>query len=99
MLDIPDNTVARRHGALASLRPHFALPSTLRPALLFAVPALVAAWSLVGFYGSLGPTLVRRLAASTSLSLGGLLLFVFAASGATTVFVSQRRASHHVMSF
>jgi len=90
-------SVTRRPGALASLRPQFALPSTLRPVLLLAVPTLVAAWSLVGFYGSLGPTLVRRLAASTSLSLGGLLLFTFAVSGATTVFVSQRRASHVVM--
>ena len=92
-------SVARRSGALASLRPHFALPSTLRPALLLAVPVLVAAWSLVGFYGSLGPTLVRRLAGSTSLSLGGLLLFVFAASGATTVFVSRQRAAQHLMTF
>lgn len=69
---------ARAAGALASLRP-------ARRPLLLAVPALVAVWSLAGFYGSLGPSLVRGVVGSNAVVLGGLGLFVLAASGALTV--------------
>ncbi|HLK89941.1 MAG TPA: MFS transporter [Polyangia bacterium] len=82
-------TVTPRPGALASLRPRFHLPARARGPLLLAVPALVAAWALVGFYGSLGPTLVRRLLGSTSPVLGGLLLTTMAAAGALTVFLTR----------
>ncbi|HEY4393529.1 MAG TPA: MFS transporter [Polyangia bacterium] len=82
-------TVTPRPGALASLRPRFHLPARARGPMLLAVPALVAAWALVGFYGSLGPTLVRRLLGSTSPVLGGLLLTTMAAAGALTVFLTR----------
>lgn len=86
-------TVTPRPGALASLRPRFNLPAAARVPMLLAVPALVAAWSLVGFYGALGPTLVRRLAGSSSPVLGGLILFAMAASGALAVFLAHRRSA------
>ena len=82
----------RRPGALATLRPHFRLPAQSRAAMALAVPALVAAWSLVGFYGSLGPALVRRLLGSNSPAPGGLVLAVMAASGALAVLLSHRRS-------
>jgi len=50
---------------------------------------LLAAWALAGFYGSLGPTLVRQLAAGSVL-LGGLALTVLAGSGALTRVLSPR---------
>ncbi|MES1178391.1 MAG: MFS transporter [Myxococcales bacterium] len=84
-------SVTPRAGALASLKPHFRLPRDVRRPMLLAIPALVGAWALVGFYGSLGPTLLRRLAHSTSLALGGLTLFVLAGSAAITVFVTRSR--------
>jgi MFS family permease len=84
-------SVTPRPGALASLRPHFHLPARARGALLLAVPALVAAWALVGFYGSLGPTLVRRLLGTRSPLVGGLVLTVMAASGALAVFATRAR--------
>jgi predicted MFS family arabinose efflux permease len=84
-------TVTPRSGALASLRPQFRLPPGLRRPLLVATPALLAAWALAGFYGSLGPTMVRRIADSSSLALGGIALFVLAASGALTVLVLHHR--------
>lgn len=74
-------------GARASLRPQFALPAAARRPMLLAIPALVAVWSLAGFYGSLGPSLVRLVVGSDSLVLGGLGLFVLAASAALTVLL------------
>lgn len=76
---------ARAAGALASLRPQLGLPPSARRPLLLAVPALVAVWSLAGFYGSLGPSLVRGVVGSNAIVLGGMGLFVLAASGAVTV--------------
>ena len=89
----------RKPGALASLRPQFRLPRVARQPLLFAAPALVAAWALPGFYGSLGPTLVRRLAGSTSLALGGVAIFVLAGSAAVTVLFSRQRSPRTLLSF
>ncbi len=90
-------SVTPRAGALASLRPHFRLPAPARAALLVAAPALVATWSLVGFYGALGPTLVRRISGSPSIALGGFSLFVFAASGALAVLMTRERSARALM--
>ncbi len=90
-------TSAPAPGALASLRPTFALPRAARGPLLAAIPALVAVWSLVGLYGSLGPALIQRIAGSRSIVLGGLALFVFAASGAVTVLLLHRRSPRAAM--
>jgi MFS family permease len=84
-------------GALASLRPQFGLPGATRAPLAVAAPALVAAWSLAGFYGSLGPTIVRLVTGSDSLVLGGLALFVLAGSGALTVLLLRNAPAHRVM--
>jgi MFS family permease len=86
-----------RPGALASLRPQFALPATVRRPMLVAAPALIAVWALAGLYGSLGPTLVRLMVGRTSFVLGGLALFVIAGSGALTVVVLRTRAPRTVM--
>jgi MFS family permease len=86
-----------RPGALASLKPHFRLPPAVRGPLLVAVPALVAAWSLAGFYGSIAPTLFRRMTGSTSPMLGGLALFVLAAGGIAIVLVLHARAATTLM--
>jgi MFS family permease len=72
-------TVSSRPGALASLRPHFALPPAARAPLLVAVPALLATWSMGGLYGSLGPALMRRITGSNSHVYAGSPLFVLAA--------------------
>jgi MFS family permease len=74
-----------RPGALASLRPRFGVPVAARAAVLIAAPVLVAMWALAGFYGSIGPALVRQVVGSNSLFVGGLALFVLAGSGALAV--------------
>jgi predicted MFS family arabinose efflux permease len=92
-------SVTPRPGALASMRPQFHLPAHARVPMLLAVPALVAAWSLVGFYGSLGPTLVRRLVGSSSPALGGLVLFAMAGSGALAVLLTRRHSARFLTLF
>jgi len=84
-------------GALASLRPQFAIPGPVRRPLLFAVPALVAIWAVASLYGSLGPALITLVSGSGSIVLGGLPLFVLAGSGAVTVLLLQRRSARQLM--
>jgi hypothetical protein len=65
--------------------------------LLLAAPAIVATWAVAGFYGSLGPTLLRSLAGSASSLLGGLALFILAGSGALAVMVLQRLSPQRLL--
>lgn len=90
-------TSARESGALASLRPRLGVPRAARGPLLKAVPVLVALWALAGFYGSVGPAVVGLVTGSHSPVLGGLSLFVLAASGALAVLVLRRAAPRTVM--
>jgi MFS family permease len=90
-------TVTPRPGALASLRVSFASPPVTRRPLLVAAPALIAVWSLAGFYASLGPALVRTRSGSTALLLGGLPLFALAAPGAITVLVLQKATARRTL--
>jgi hypothetical protein len=90
---------ARRPGARRSLRPKLWLPPAARTPALVAAPVLIATWALVGFYGSLGPSLIRRLAGSSSLVLGGAVLFVMATAGALTVLLSRARPARTVLLF
>jgi len=87
-------SVEPKPGALASLRPHVAIPASARRSLLAIAPAVVAVWALFGFYGSLGPSLARVIAHSHSSVIGGIALAALAASGGVAVFaVGQRDPS------
>jgi len=72
-------TGTRRPGARYALRPEFAMPPATRRPLLVAIPALLATWSMGGFYGSLGPALIKRITGSTSHVYAAGPLFVLAA--------------------
>lgn len=96
VLAMPE-TAARRPGALASLRPRFELPVALRRPMLLAAPAVIGTWALVGFYASLGPTLLRELAGSGSRLLGGLALFALAGSGALAVWFAGPLSPQNLM--
>jgi predicted MFS family arabinose efflux permease len=84
-------------GAWSSLRPQFALPSAARGPLLLAVPVLIAVWALGGLYASLGPMLVRGMLDSNAPLLGGLALFVLAASGGIAVLLLQQLEPRKMM--
>ncbi|MBB5868799.1 MFS family permease [Allocatelliglobosispora scoriae] len=90
-------TVTRVAGALGSLRPRVGVPPNARRPLLLAAPAIVAVWALAGFYGSLGPTLMRLLTGSHSFVLGGLALFTLAGSGAVGVLLLRAVAAQPLM--
>jgi len=90
-------TVTRRAGALASLRPHLSVPPHIRGSLVIAAPALIGTWALAGFYGALGPSIVRKLSGSHSLVLGGLVVFAFAGTGALVTFLSRSQTASRVM--
>jgi MFS family permease len=92
-------TVSRVPGALASLRPEITLPRALRAPVLTAVPVLFAVWALAGLYGALGPALVHTLTGSGDVLLGGLSLFVLAASAVVAIIVLRRAAARMVMLF
>ena len=76
-------------GTRVSLRFQFSVPPAVRPLLLVIIPTLVGAWSLAGFYGSLGPALLRSMTHSSSSLLGGLALFALAGSGSTAVWLTR----------
>ncbi|MDR7277203.1 MFS transporter [Catenuloplanes atrovinosus] len=80
----PDRS-PRRPGALASLRPRFAVPATARSALLRVTPVEVAVWALGGFTLSLGPSLARALSGLDSPLTGGLTTFALLGAGAAAV--------------
>jgi MFS family permease len=86
-----------RPGALVSLKPQIGLPSELRASLLVAAPLLIASWAFVGFYGSLGPALLRRSFGHGSVLLGGMTLFSMAGSGALAVLLLRARAGRAMM--
>jgi len=85
-----DATPTRR-GLLTSLRPRLAVPGAARAAFLAAAPAAFAVWSVPGLFGSLGPALLRTMAPNSPTVLGGLALFVLAAtSSAASVALRSR---------
>jgi predicted MFS family arabinose efflux permease len=91
------DTIAPRGGVLASLEPQLGLPRATREPLLLATPVLVAIWALAGFYGALGPILVRNVLGMSSPLLGGLALFLVAACGGISVLVLQHREPKEMM--
>jgi MFS family permease len=92
-------TVIPAPGALASLRPEITLPRAVRAPVLTAVPVLFAVWALAGLYGALGPALVHTLTGSRDVVLGGLSLFVLAASAVVATITLRRAAARTVMLF
>ena len=75
-------TVTRRPGVLASLRPRVAVPRQARATFAAALPCLIAAWMLSGFCLSLGPSLAAQVTGSPDLLWGGLVIFLVAGTGA-----------------
>ncbi len=90
-------TAIPKTGALASLQPQISVPRKVRGVLAATIPVLVATWALAGFYGSLGPTLVRGLLATNSPAMSGLTLFILAGSGGATILRMRDRQARSMM--
>jgi predicted MFS family arabinose efflux permease len=93
------DSIMPRRGVLASLKPQLRLPRATREPLLLAAPVLVAVWALAGFYGALGPMLVRGMLGVNTPLIGGLALFVLAACGGISVLIFQHREPKDMMMF
>ncbi|MFF4892861.1 MFS transporter [Micromonospora chersina] len=89
-------TVTPMAGALRSLRPEIRLPRAVRGPLLVVAPVVFAVWALAGFFGALGPALVRALM-NSSIVAGGLSIFVFAVFGSAAILVLRDRPAKTVM--
>jgi len=98
-LTLMADTISPAPGALASLKPQFHLPAATRGPMMVALPVLVATWALGGFYASLGPTVIRGMLGMNSPFLGGLALFVLAASGSLAILVLRHRDPRTLMLF
>jgi len=90
-------TVTRRAGAVASLKPEFGVPLAARTPMLIAAPVLIAAWSLAGLYASLIPALTRTVLGFDPSLASGIAAFAFAGSGAATVLALSSRLPRTVM--
>jgi MFS family permease len=82
VLAIPETTRGRA-GVLAALRPRVAVPRQARGTLAVAVPCMIAAPAVNGFYLSLGPSLAAQVLRSPDLLWGGLVIFLVAGTGGT----------------
>src|SRR6202045_2238968 len=78
-------TIERKTGALASLRPHVSVPTQSRSVLLRLTPANVAAWALGGLYLSLMPTVVATAMGVATPWVGGVVVATLMLSGAVAV--------------
>ena len=90
-------SVTRKPGALAAMTPEIKLPRATRASVAVAAPVLFAVWALAGFYGSLGPAIIGRLAHSESVVYGGLPLFVLAGAAALSVPLLRGTPARTVM--
>ncbi len=79
-------TVPRRPGVLASLRPRVAVPRQARRTFGMVLPCLIAVWMISGFYLALGPSLAAQVLRSPDLLWGGLVIFLLAGTGAAASF-------------
>lgn len=78
--------------------PRVGVEPGVRPAFLAALPILVAGWAVGGFYLSLGPSLVLRLAQSSDRVLGGLGIFLLCGVGAACIVAARSWPADRSMS-
>lgn len=86
--------------ARAALRvlPRVGVEPAVRPAFLAALAILIAGWAVGGFYLSLGPSLVLRLAQTSNRLLGGLAIFALAGVGAACIVAARSWPADRSMS-
>jgi len=90
-------TVARRPGALAAMRPRLAVPARAWPTLWQVLPVNTAQWALGGFYASLGPSLARIVSGVRSPLVGGAVVAALVLSGAIAVLAVRTRPARAVL--
>ena len=90
-------TVSRRPGALASLRPRLAIPVAARPTFLLALPVLIATWAMGALYLSLGPSLVLSVLGVRSHLAAAAVVAAFTGAGSLAAILARGVASRRLM--
>jgi hypothetical protein len=90
-------TVSKRPGALASMRPQLAVPQRAWPTLWQVLPVNTAQWALGGFYASLGPSLARVITGLHSPLLGGAVVAALVLSGAVAILFVRTRPAREAL--
>src|ERR1700692_764033 len=97
LLFVMPETVSRKAGALASLRPRVSVPTQSRAALLRITPASIAAWALGGFYLSLMPMVVATILGVGAPWVGGIVVAAPLLSAALTVGALRQLAARRLL--
>lgn len=84
--------------AVLRVLPRVGVEPAVRPAFLTALPILIAGWAVGGFYLSLGPSLVLRLAQTSNRLLGGLGIFVLCGVGTACIVAARSWPADRSMS-
>ncbi|MDB5803605.1 MAG: transporter [Betaproteobacteria bacterium] len=92
-------TVTRRPGAVASLKPQLNLPAAARKPMLLAAPMLVAVWALAGFYASLVPALTHKVFGLDASFSGGMAIVALTGGGIAAVLALQSRSARLLLNF
>ncbi|MEN0106310.1 MAG: MFS transporter [Pseudomonas sp.] len=90
-------SVSRKPGAWAALRPSLRVPVQARAALWRVAPVDISLWALGGFYLSLGPTLARTVTGNNAPLIGGLLVFALTFSGAVGIMLMRQQPARRVL--
>src|SRR5438445_469352 len=97
LLFVMPETVSRKAGAFASLRPRVSVPRQSRAALLRVTPASIAAWAFGGFYLSLMPTVVATTLGVRAPWVGGIVVAAPWLSAALTVGALRQLAARRLL--
>ena len=96
LLALPETT-HRRPGALASLRPHVAIPASARSAVMRTTPVNIAGWALGGFYLSLMPSLVTATTGIRTPLIGASVVSALMLVATATVLLSRNAPAARVL--
>ena len=83
-------TSARKAGALASLAPRLGVPAHLRRELGRLAPIIVASWSLIGLYLSLGPSVAASVFGAANHLVGGIVVSLLCGAAGTTAVLMRK---------
>jgi MFS family permease len=80
-----------------SLRPRLRVPRKARGVFVLALPCLIGAWALSGFYLSLGPSLAAQLLRSQNLLSGGVVIALLFGVGVPITLAARNSTPTKVM--
>jgi MFS family permease len=96
VLAVPESGAARFR-TRPSFRPRLRVPREARGTFAVALPRLIGAWALSGFYLSLGPSLAAQLLRSQNLLWGGVVIALLFGVGVPVTLTARTSSPSKVM--